>query len=130
MPDSSQSDQQTLLSQVFGWIAAVLGFAFVGWVLYMVYDAAKYHFWDRIVLEHFASIIGLPCAAVASLILVLVLRTVAGKTEFKFLGFEFKGASGPIIMWILCFLAAALAITQTWNLTFTGSVPSVQKQNR
>jgi hypothetical protein len=62
--------------------------------------------------------IGLPCAAMGALILVLILRTVAGNIELKILGLEFKGASGPIIMWILCFLAMTLAINKTWDLKY------------
>jgi hypothetical protein len=41
----------------------------------------------------------------AALSLVLLLRAVSGNIEIKILGFEFKGAAAPIIMWILCFLA-------------------------
>lgn len=99
-----------------------MGFAFLGFDLYAVVHMAPLGFFDQVAIEHLVSVIGLPCAAISSLVLVLVLRTVAGNVEFKVLGFEFKGASGPIIMWILCFLAMTLAITKTWDLTFNGPV--------
>src|ERR1700674_1945800 len=110
----TQSESGTTLSKVFGWVASIVGFGFAIAVFAFVLDAGRYGFWNQVALEHLVTIIGLPCAAIASLVLVLMLRTVAGKIELKILGMEFKGASGPIIMWILCFLAITLAISKTW----------------
>lgn len=72
--------------------------------------------WDSVVLHHFAAVVGLPSAALAAMFVVLVLRTVAGPIELKIPGFEFKGASGPIVMWIACFLAIAFAVHWLWPL--------------
>ena len=72
--------------------------------------------WHIPLTAHFAATIGLPAAGMASLCLVLVLRTVAGPIKFKGLGFEFDGAAGPIIMWVICFLAIAIGIKTTWPL--------------
>jgi hypothetical protein len=63
-----------------------------------------------ILRDHAPAVIGVPWAGGASFIVVLVLRTSFGAVEFKILGVEFKGASGPIVMWVLCFLAEILAI--------------------
>jgi len=92
---------------------AVAFFASIVWI--SVYGA-----WDQVARRHFAAVIGLPSAALAALFIVLVLRTVAGPIELKIPGFEFRGASGPIVMWILCFLAIALAISWLWPLQFQG----------
>ena len=59
---------------------------------------------------HPAALIGVPWAGGAAFIVVLVLRASFGLVEFKVLTVEFKGASGPIVMWILCFLVEVLAI--------------------
>jgi hypothetical protein len=67
--------------------------------------------------EHFATIVGVPLAALAAFGLVVTLDVVAGHIEFKGLGFEFRGAAGPIIMWVICFLAIVLAIYMTWPET-------------
>lgn len=67
-------------------------------------------------LRHLPTVFGLPCAALASLTLVLLLRTVQGNIRLSGLGFEFRGASGPILMWILCFLAITFAVVKTWEL--------------
>jgi hypothetical protein len=67
-------------------------------------------------LKHGAFFFGMPSAIVVALVLVLLLRTVAGNIQIKGLGFEFTGASGPIIMWVLCFLSLIYAVVKTWPL--------------
>lgn len=64
--------------------------------------------------EHPQAMLGVPWAGGAALIVVLVLRTSFGPVEFKILGTQFRGASGPIVMWVLCFLAEVLAIKVLW----------------
>lgn len=63
---------------------------------------------------HAAAMIGIPWAGGAAFIVVLVLRTSFGAINFKVLGVEFKGASGPIVMWVLCFLVEVAAIKTLW----------------
>jgi len=67
-----------------------------------------------IIFDHFAATIGLPLAGLTSLSLVLFLKYTAGPLEFEGMGFKFKGASGPIVLWILCFLSIATAIKLLW----------------
>jgi hypothetical protein len=55
--------------------------------------------------EHARVTFGWPIAAVVSLLLILVLRESTGKLEFEALGFKFRGASGPVVLWVLCYLA-------------------------
>ena len=68
----------------------------------------------QIAQKQFAATIGLPFAALSSLSLVLILEFRAGKIEFEGFGFKFRGASGPIILWIMSFLAMATAIKLLW----------------
>jgi len=68
----------------------------------------------EIAREHFAATIGLPAAALVSLCIVLLLEHSAGAIEFEGLSFKFRGASGPIVLWILCFLSIAGAIKLLW----------------
>jgi hypothetical protein len=70
--------------------------------------------WAEITRLHFAAIVGLPSAAAASLFLVLVLSTATGSIEFEALGFKFRGAAGPLVFWIACFLSITLAIKLLW----------------
>ena len=64
--------------------------------------------------DHFRAVAGLPMAAVAALFIVLVLRATSGPIELEALWLKFKGASGPIILWLLCFLGIAHAIESLW----------------
>jgi hypothetical protein len=67
------------------------------------------------VQQHFLAIVGLPFAALAALCLVIVLELQSGPIRMKGLGFEFEGASGPIVLWIFCFLAITFAIKLVWD---------------
>lgn len=68
--------------------------------------------------KNFLVIIGLPLAAAISLFLVLILEYSKGPIEFNAFGFSFKGASGPLIMWVICFLAIAAAFKLLWNSSY------------
>ena len=71
----------------------------------------------QIVLKQFAAVVGVPSAALASLCLVMFLEHTAGPVEFEALGFKFKGASGPIVLWVFCFLSIVGAIKLVWVST-------------
>jgi hypothetical protein len=64
--------------------------------------------------QHFAATVGLPLAMVAALVVVTLFRHQSGPIEFEFVGFKLRGSAGPIIMWVLVFLAMALAIKMLW----------------
>ena len=68
----------------------------------------------EIAKNHAQGVIGVPWAGGAAFIVVLVLRTSFGAINFKILGTEFKGASGPIVMWVFCFLVEVSAIKLLW----------------
>ena len=64
--------------------------------------------------KHLAAIIGIPSAIITAFVLVTTLEQVSGAIEFEVLGFKFKGASGPVVLWIACFLAIVLGIKILW----------------
>ena len=70
--------------------------------------------WNTLFFSQFKAIVGLPAAAAGAFIIVTLFRVSDGPIEMKGLGVEFKGASGPVILWILCFLAIVYAIHVTW----------------
>lgn len=55
-------------------------------------------------------VVGLPLSALISLSLVLSLEQEAQKIKFKAIGFEFEGAAGQIILWVICFVSIALTM--------------------
>ncbi|MBB5213321.1 hypothetical protein [Microbulbifer hydrolyticus] len=69
---------------------------------------------NEILYEHLAAAIGVPLSALTALALVMALENVAGNIELETFGLKFKGASGPIIMWVICFLALVAGIKALW----------------
>lgn len=68
--------------------------------------------WARdLVTDHFPAIIGLPAAALASFLIIAAFEARFDKIKMK-VGqlVEFSGASGPIVLWVLCFCAMASGI--------------------
>jgi hypothetical protein len=68
----------------------------------------------EVVKEHFAAIVGLPRAALLSAFIVVGLRHSEGPIKFEGLGMKFEGASGQVILWVICFLSIAAAIKLVW----------------
>ncbi|MGW7786860.1 hypothetical protein [Streptomyces tricolor] len=65
--------------------------------------------------QHFAAVIGLPSSALLSFILVVLLEARFDRIEMKFFGIvEFKGASGPIVLWGFSFFLMTTAIAMLW----------------
>jgi hypothetical protein len=106
----------TLIEQVVPWLVLVGGGAFAACYLYgaalsMMYDPRLY----QIALANFPVTVGLPFVALAALALVVFLGSTSGPIEFEAIGFKFKGAAGPIVMWILCFLSMVIAVHLLWR---------------
>jgi hypothetical protein len=68
-----------------------------------------------LVVKNFAAIIGLPFAFIAAFVVVALFRQGAGPIEFDGFGLHFKGASGEIVLWILCFVAISGAMRLLWQ---------------
>ncbi len=72
------------------------------------------NFTPKMIYDHFAVIAGLPFIALLSFFIVITLESSFGTIEFEGLGFKFKGASGPIVFWMLCFLTISMTIKMLW----------------
>lgn len=69
-----------------------------------------------ILTNNFPSVVGLPMAAVGSFIIIVLLRqTNRGPIEFEGLAFKFRGASGPVVLWVVCFAVISIAIRMLWK---------------
>ena len=95
----------------------ILGSGSVGvsYLIFLIYWTWQQQGWVKdVVQQHFSATVGLPLAAVGSFLLVTVLQISAGKIEFDALGCKLKGASGPVVLWVVCFLAIATGIKVLW----------------
>jgi hypothetical protein len=65
--------------------------------------------------QHFAAIVGLPGMALLAFVIVVMLEWRFDKIEMELVGFlKFQGAAGPIVLWVLCFIAMALSVKLLW----------------
>jgi hypothetical protein len=105
------------LRRAMGWSIVSAGLGFIFWFGWEVFFGSLRSVVFGMARVHYATVVGVPCCGLGALFIVLLLRNVAGAIQFKAFSLEFKGASGPIIMWILCFWALTFAMMKTWNLT-------------
>jgi hypothetical protein len=67
-------------------------------------------------MESPAANIGIPCSAISAFAIVAVLLRAfppgseKGKLTFKAFGLQFEGPSGPITLWLMCFLGFVFAM--------------------
>lgn len=94
---------------------AVLLIAIVGLLIFALFRNRFDPVVTDLVLRNFPTIIGLPFAFIAAFVVVALFRQGHAPMEFKGLGLEFKGASGEVILWLLCFLSIATMIKWFWT---------------
>ncbi len=98
-------------------IMALVATTMVGgvFVFFLARDIANAEPWMMEVFRtHPGAVLGLPLAALAAICIVLFLEAKSGLIEFEGFGFKFRGASGEIILWVICFLAIVAAIKALW----------------
>lgn len=86
------------------------GVYIIGACFSMYYDPNLYN----IALKQIPAVVGLPSAALVSLWIVVFLENTSGPIELEAMGFKFKGASGPIVLWIFSMVAISAAIKMLW----------------
>jgi len=118
-PDSGPvlTSSPSRVRQVVTWLSLIGGLALVGITYFPVLRAAIAQ--DPWLLElfqhHYAAIFGLPGAALLSFILVVVFEARFDNIEMEIMNvLKFRGASGPIVLWVLCFLSMTAAIRLLW----------------
>jgi hypothetical protein len=118
--DAVPSSVRTAANWIF-----VIGFSIFSVAVFslLVLGSITFPEFYAIAIKHFPTVVGLPLAAMASIFIVTVFRITLGqKLSFSVFGMEFEGASGPVVLWVLCFLAITLAINTTWNNIYDGPV--------
>src|SRR5262249_55792658 len=110
-PQPNLPDLEEKFRFVIGWtfVVVVLVLAVIGLGWWLMADWNAPYLVKKLDTE-FNVLIGVPASGTAALLLVIFLRTTDGPIEIELLGFKFKGASGPIILWVLVFLSIVLAI--------------------
>ncbi len=89
-------------------------------IIYLAFIGSSF-FWpggwiSSLFHDHYVFFVGLPFAGFLAYFIVGTLENVRGNIEFEAIGIKFKGASGPIIMWVLVYMAIVLSIKMVWPL--------------
>ena len=61
-------------------------------------------------VAHMGAGVAVPLAGLSAFLLVVILEIKSGPVEFEGPGFKLKGAAGPALFWVICFLAIVLGI--------------------
>jgi hypothetical protein len=79
----------------------------------------------KVLEENFAATIVMPLSAMSSVSIVILLGTATGGDLSFEAGFlSFKGASGPVTLWLVCFVAMIAAAKLLWNSKVTATKSS------
>jgi hypothetical protein len=111
---TKECKSEIFLRILAAWIAILGTSVFVG--CFFGFLVCNYKELLPIGMKHFAATICLPLAAIGAVCLVLSLKAYTGPIEIEAFKVKFRGASGPIILWILCFLAMVFSIWLLWKL--------------
>jgi|ERR1700730_8409207 len=119
-PESTDSNFERALRKVADGTAltgaTLLGGYFFGFLIYhSVRPGSSAGWFTQIIDKHFAATITVSLSAVSALCVVLALRATAGPVEFEAFGFKVRGASGPLVFWLICFVAMIWGVWLLWN---------------
>lgn len=88
---------------------------FVMVLTYLVVFGWTNETFNNLVVCQFKVIVLIPVAALFSFVLIALFQSFSGNVEFKLLGMEFSGASGPVVMWVLAFISIVISINFLWE---------------
>jgi hypothetical protein len=117
MENENNSQTIPMLRRAAPWIATlglVVGaFSALALIVYIFWSDPKS--FSALLIQHLRPIIGVPMAAVSAFSVVWVLQATSGRIEFELGPMKFRGASGPVVLWVFAFIAFAFAIVLLWN---------------
>lgn len=65
--------------------------------------------------DHFSAIIGIPFSFLFAFVVVALFRQGESMLDFDAFGMKMRGATGEIILWLLCFVAISGSISLLWK---------------
>jgi hypothetical protein len=99
-------------------IAISLFLAMLGapiFMMYLLYQNDPDNGLTQLIRTNPQAWLGIPWAGGAALVVVLLFKPLFGEMEFKAIGIEFKGSSGPVVLWVLCFAAEVAGIVALYS---------------
>ena len=118
------SGQNSKLKQYATWGVVIgtalwTGFFFSFLIISALFPNAVPESWFlAMIMEHPSGTIGIAISAISAFSVVAVLDVFArDPIVIRFWQFEVKGAAGPVILWVLCFLTLVLGGEILWDNT-------------
>ncbi len=117
----SQANGMPTLRRWITWAAVIgtalwAGYFFIFLIYQSIFGSVKSDNWFlQMVQENPAGTIGVAMSAITAFCLVALLEIARGPIEIEAIGFKFKGASGPVILWVFCFLAIIYGVWLLWD---------------
>lgn len=110
------------LRRLVSWVGVVGTMAFGAFFLaYLVFhavnDKSAVGWLTQLLEQHYAAIVGIPMSAIGAFCVVTLLKITHGPIEVEGFGVKFRGASAPIVFWILCFAAFVWSLRLLWPHT-------------
>jgi hypothetical protein len=93
--------------------AGVGGALLLGFVLSLLFSDRE--FIEGLFQSEVRAIVGIPLAALTAFCVVTILQATSGEIKFSGMSFTFEGASGPVVLWVMCFLAVVMGIVALWK---------------
>ena len=108
--------------------AAWTTFFFAYLIVGAIWPAAVAEGWFlQLVREHPGGTIGIAVSAISAFSVVAILDVLArDPIEIKVPGFALKGAAGPVVLWVVCFLALVAGGKILWDVKGIAPVTTVE----
>jgi hypothetical protein len=100
------------IARIAGYVVFVAFFLALLALLITEWNNASFR---QLVTDQIRVFVLLPAAGLFAFLIVSVFEQTSGPIKFSGVGFSFEGASGRIVLWVLCFLAIVIAISALWN---------------
>ena len=72
--------------------------------------------WTPIFERQFLAIVGIPVSGLSAVTIVQFFRGFHGPIEFNVGPVKFTGATGPVVLWLFCFVAFIWAMRYLWSV--------------
>jgi len=98
-------------------VALAWGCYCLGYMIYLSFTMSSDEAtWLRTTIQsHYAGTVMAPILAITAFCVVVLLQiATTDPIEIEGLGFKFRGAAGPVVLWIFCFLALATGVKLLW----------------
>ena len=109
-----RSGYEVRISRILKLVMVITALLFYLFLFFQQWFLGLNHDLFQQIIDHYAVFLTLPCAGFAALLLVVIFDEAYGNIKFSIWELNFEGASGPLILWIICYLSIVLSVKLLW----------------